>query len=100
MELRVRHATAELSDGTQIDDDPKTAAGKRPICLALALRPDVERHLREFAEPGPTGRRFVGRRGGIPRPRNFNRLWKKALARASVPPPEGLDLARTGTRHR
>lgn len=100
MELRVRHATAELSDGTQVDDDPKTEAGKRPICLPMALRPDVERHLRDFAEPGPTGRLFVGPRGGVPRRRNFNRVWKRALARASVPPPEGLhlhDLRHTGS---
>ena len=54
----------------------------------------------EFAEPGPTGRLFVGRRGGIPRRRNFNRVWKKALARAPIPPPEGLhlhDLRHTGS---
>jgi integrase len=68
--------------------------------LPLALRPDVEQHLRDFAEPGPTGRLFVGRLGGVPRPRNFNRLWKRALERASVPPPAGLhlhDLRHTGS---
>jgi integrase len=100
MELRVRRATAELTDGTQLDDDPKSEAGRRPISLPLELRPDVERHLAEFAEPGPTGRLFVGRLGGIPRRRNFNRVWKKALDGASVSPPEGLhlhDLRHTGS---
>ena len=33
MELRVRKATAEMEDGTQVDDDPKSEAGKRPISL-------------------------------------------------------------------
>lgn len=87
MELRVRRATAELSDGTQVDDDPKSEAGNRSISLPLALRPDVEQHLRDSAEPGPTGRLFVGRLGGVPRRRNFNRMWKRALSRASVPAP-------------
>jgi integrase len=100
MELRVRRATAEMEDGTQVDDDPKSEAGKRPISLPLELRPDVERHLAEFAEGGLDGRLFVGRLGGVPRRRNFTRVWKRALARAVVPPPEGLhlhDLRHTGS---
>jgi integrase len=90
MELKVRRATAEMADGTQVDDDPKSAAGKRPISLPLALRPDVEEHLRRFAEPGPTGRLFVGPQGGIPRRRNFSGTWRSALARSALPPPAGL----------
>jgi len=30
MELRVRRAMAEMEDGSQHDDDPKSRAGKRP----------------------------------------------------------------------
>ncbi|MFF3865625.1 hypothetical protein [Micromonospora sp. NPDC001898] len=38
MELRVRRATAKMEDGRQIDDDPKSEAGKRPISLPSGLR--------------------------------------------------------------
>jgi integrase len=100
MELRVRRATAEMEDGTQIDDDPKSEAGKRPISLPAGLRADVERHLAQFAESGLNGRLFLGAQGGIPRRRNFNRVWRKALAAAGVPDGLGLhlhDLRHTGS---
>jgi hypothetical protein len=59
-----------------------------------ALRTDVEVHVAGFAERGAMGRLFVGSRGGIPRRRNFNRVWKKALADAGVPASIGLHTAR------
>ncbi len=73
-ELRVRQATGEMQDGTQVDDDPKSAAGKRRISLPGGLRPAIEYHLATFAQSGPDGRPFVGPEGGIPRRRNFNRV--------------------------
>lgn len=100
MELRIRRATAEMEDGTQIDDDPKSEAGKRPISLPAALHGDVEWHLAHFAEGGPNGRLFLGAQGGIPRRRNFNRVWRKALAAAGIPESLGLhlhDLRHTGS---
>jgi len=100
MELRVSHATAEMQDGTLVDDDPKSLAGKRPISLPRALRTDIELHLGRYAEAGPTGRLFVGPQGGIPRRRNFNRVWKQALAVANVKTDPGLhlhDLRHTGS---
>jgi integrase len=100
MELRVKIATAEMEDGRQHDDDPKSRAGKRPISLPQALRHDMELHLDRFAEPGPNGRLFVGPLGGIPRRRNFNRVWKKALRDAQIPKEMDLhlhDLRHTGS---
>lgn len=100
MELRVRKATAEMEDGTQIDDDPKSEAGKRPITLPAALKTDIELHLARYAQPGPDGRLFVGPNGAVPRRRNFNRIWKKALADAGIPAEMGLhlhDLRHTGS---
>jgi integrase len=100
MELRVRHATAEMEDGTQVDDDPKSEAGKRPITLPGALRVDIEHHLSTFAQAGSHGRLFIGAQGGIPRRRNFNRVWKRALRDAGVPADLGLhlhDLRHTGS---
>lgn len=100
MELRVRTATAELQDGSQIDDEPKSRAGKRPVSLPRGLKPDIELHLARYAEPDPTGRLFIGPRGGVPRRRNFNRVWKKALDSAGIPAEMDLhlhDLRHTGS---
>jgi integrase len=100
MELRVVKATAEMEDGTQVDDDPKSEAGKRTTSLPAALRIDIEAHLSSFAQPGPSGRLFIGPDGGIPRRRNFNRVWKTALKTAGIPDTLGLhlhDLRHTGS---
>ncbi len=97
MELRIVKATAEMEDGTQVDDDPKSEAGKRTTSLPAALATDIEAHLARFAEPGPSGRLFVGPQGGIPRRRNFNRIWKRALRDAGIP--DTLDLHLHDLRH-
>ena len=100
MELRVRRATAEMEDGTQVDDDPKSEAGKRPISLPDGLRDDIEAHFERFAQPGPGGRLFIGPAGGIPRRRNFNRVWQAALKAAGIPSETNLhlhDLRHTGS---
>jgi integrase len=50
MELRVRRATAEMEYGTQVDDDPKSEAGKRPprrptsTCMICAIPAAPGRH--------------------------------------------------------
>lgn len=98
MELQVRKAVAEMEDGTQIEDDPKSEAGKRRVSLPAGLRGDIETHLAKHAQAGADGRLFVGARGGIPRRRNFNRVWKKALANAKVAQDLHLhDLRHTGS---
>jgi integrase len=100
MELRVRRATAEMEDGTQVDNDPKSEAGKRPISLPLGLRADIESHLGRYAQPGPDGRLFIGPQNAIPRRRNFNRVWHAALKAAGIPAETGLhlhDLRHTGS---
>lgn len=100
MELRVRRATAEMDHGIQVDDDPKSEAGKRPISLPDALRTDVKIHLGRYAQSSPAGRLFIGPEGGIPRRRNFNRIWHKALKDAGIPAELGLhlhDLRHTGS---
>jgi integrase len=100
MELRVEQATAEMQDGTQADGDPKSEAGKRPISLPSGLRGDVEIHLERYAQPGRDGRLFVGPLGGIPRRRNFHRVWTAALMSAGIPDDMNLhlhDLRHTGS---
>jgi integrase len=98
MEIQIRKAIAELEDGTQFEDDPKSAAGKRWVSLSKGLRGDIDAHLVKYAQAGPDGRLFVGARGGIPRRRNFNRIWKKALTDAKVTEDLHLhDLRHTGS---
>jgi integrase len=92
MELRVRRATAEMEDGTQMDDDPKSEAGKRPISLPNGLRVDIESHFENYTQPGARGRLFLGPQGGIPRRRNFHRIWQRALKDAGIPADTGLHL--------
>ena len=97
--LKVQRATGEMEDGTQYDADPKSEAGKRKITLPRALRSEIEHHLANFARPGLDGRLFVGPQGAVPRRRNFNRVWKRALKEAKVPDEMGLhlhDLRHTG----
>jgi hypothetical protein len=54
---------AEMQDGTQVDDDPKSEAAKRTTSLPAALQTDVETHLSQFAQAGPSGRVFIGPEG-------------------------------------
>lgn len=97
MELFVRKATAEMEDGTQTDDDPKSEAGRRPISLLKGLPTEIELHLSTYTQAGPHGRLFIGPAGGIPPRRNFNRVWKAALKNAGVP--AELDLHLHDLRH-
>jgi integrase len=96
-ELKVAVATGELDGGIQYDDDPKSDAGKRTIALPAAIAAELSEHLKVFAQPGLDGRLFVGPQGAIPKRRNFNRVWKKALKAAQVNPDLHLhDLRHTG----
>ena len=54
MELRVRVATTEMDDGTQVDRDPKSKAEERSISLPAGLQGDIETHLDRYAEAGRT----------------------------------------------
>jgi integrase len=62
-----------------------------------AILPELRAHMDTYAEPGPEGRVFVGPKGGTPRRRTFNRLWKRALRDAGANPDLHLhDLRHTG----
>jgi integrase len=64
------------------------------------LRADIEVHLAKYAQPGPSGRLFVGPSGAIPGRRNFTRTWKRAVTAARIPVDVGLrlhDLRHTGS---
>jgi len=96
-ELKVAIATGELDGGIQYDDDPKSDAGKRTIALPSAIAAELAEHLKVFALPGPDGRLFVGPQGGIPKRRNFNRVWKAAQVNPNL---HLHDLRHTGDARR
>ncbi|WP_306206171.1 tyrosine-type recombinase/integrase [Actinoplanes sp. RD1] len=97
MELRVTLATVEMEDGSQLDGDPKSEAGNRPISLLAGLKEDIQDHLKRFAQPGAEGLLFIDPQGGILRRRNFNRTWRAALHKAGIP--ATLDLHLHDLRH-
>jgi len=85
-------AEGDCGDGRRYPGRRRSEVGgqERPISLPPALHADIEVHLARFAEHGPYGRRFVGPLGGVPRRRNFNRVWKRAPTDAGIPADLGL----------
>lgn len=60
--VRVRRAAPELTTGKRAEGPTKSEAGKRLVVLPAFLRADLRRHLDWYAENGPDGLLFVGRR--------------------------------------
>ena len=87
---------AQLSNGRLIMKDPKSTAGRRAVPIPDELLDDLKRHLVLYAEPGESGRVFVGAKGGRLRRQNFRKLWVRAVAKAQVPPVHFHDLRHTG----
>jgi integrase len=87
---------AELNDGRLVMKDPKSVAGRRTVPIPDELLDDLKRHLELYAEPGESGRVFVGAKGGTLRRQNFRKLWVRAVAKAKVPAVHFHDLRHTG----
>jgi integrase len=97
--LRVDRAITQLNSGEQRVKGPKSDAGHRKVALPAVILPEIRTHLATagFTEPGPNGRLFLGPKKATPKRQNFNRIWKKALAKAKVNPELHLhDLRHTG----
>lgn len=96
-QLWVRKATGEMNSGEQVDGNPESDAGKRPIAWPKAIVPILREHLARYAQPGGDGRLFVGPKGGVPRRSNFNRIWEKTIKAAGANEDRHLhDLRHTG----
>lgn len=96
--VRVVRAVKEVG-GRQIIEGPKSDAGRRSVRLPRMILPDLEWHMRVFAEEGETGRLFVGPKGATPLRSNFNKVWKRALGKADVPGLHLHDLRHTGATY-
>ncbi len=96
-ELTVGVSKAVVEDRGRLSlGSTKSYAGARIVSIPSVVVPDIRSHLEWFAEPGPSGRVFVGPKGATPRRANFNRIWQNAVKAAEV---EGLrlhDLRHTG----
>ena len=96
MTVQVSRSVSEVG-GELVVKAPKSAAGVRRIALPTGLRDEVRAHLDEFAEPGRTGRVFVGPRGQTLRRSNWTKIWRPAKKAAGIPDGVHLhDLRHTG----
>lgn len=82
--------------GQLVEGPPKSAAGVRTVTFPAFLLADLQKHLREFAEPGPRGRVFVGPKGATPRRSNWSVQWSRATEAAGVNGLHFHDLRHTG----
>jgi integrase len=94
--VRVAVSTAELGDGRLIDDDPKSASGRRTVAFPQEIVPELKWHLECFAQAGDTGLVFVGPKGGRLRRSNFRKFWNKARAAVGLDELHFHDLRHTG----
>jgi integrase len=94
--VRVAVSTAELGDGRLIDDDPKSAAGRRTVAFPREITPELKWHMECFAQAGDNGLVFVGPKGGRLRRSNFRKFWNRARAAIGLDELHFHDLRHTG----
>lgn len=96
MTLTVCRSVSEVG-GRLVVKGPKSRAGLRTIALPSGLREDIQQHLDVYAEEGPEGRLFVGKRGDTLHRSNWAPVWAAARAAAGLDPGVHLhDLRHTG----
>lgn len=101
MAVRVVRSVVETATGEMLIAPPKSAAGVRTVALPRFLADELASHLAEYAEDGPDGLLFTGKRGGLLRRGNFRRetAWTQTVIKAGLP--EGFhfhDLRHTGNQ--
>jgi integrase len=94
--VRIIRSTAETDDGRLIDDDPKSAAGRRRVAFPKEIAPELRWHVERFAQAGDDGLVFIGPKGGRLRRSTFRRTWTKARSSIGLPDLHFHDLRHTG----
>jgi integrase len=94
--IRVVRALAQMNDGTLIDDEPKSRAGRRVVSVPLEIVPELRWHLERFALDRADGLVFVGPKGGRLRRSNFRDVWIKACDEVGRSGVHLHDLRHTG----
>ena len=103
--VRVERKRLRLASGQVIEDDPKSAAGRRSVALPTTVTAEIRQHLDTFVGPGEDDFVFTSPEG-LPLERsNFRiRVWVPATEAAGVAGlrfhdlrhPAGTLAARTG----
>jgi integrase len=94
--IRVVRSMAQMNDGTLIDDEPKSRAGRRVVSVPLEIVPELRWHLERFVLDSEDGLVFVGPKGGRLRRSNFRDLWIKACDGVRLSGVHLHDLRHTG----
>lgn len=94
--VHVSEQIQDLTDGTVIVGEPKSAAGRRTVAFPEALLPALRAHLDEWAAPGPNGLVFCGTRGQPLRRATLHSAWKRATEKVGVRELHFHDLRHTG----
>jgi integrase len=94
--IRVVRSMAQMNDGTLIDDEPKSRAGRRVVSVPLEIVPELRWHLERFVLDSEDGLVFVGPKGGRLRRSNFRDLWIKACDEVRLSGVHLHDLRHTG----
>jgi integrase len=96
MTVQVVEQYQELSNGSVILGPPKTDAGRRTVVIPDVLRPELDAHFAEYAEPGKKGLLFVGGTGQPVNRKTFYRAWNHACQTVGIPGFHFHDLRHTG----
>ncbi|MCE7011515.1 site-specific integrase [Kibdelosporangium philippinense] len=94
--VKVDRQSVQPDKGPMFEDDPKSAAGKRPIRLPAFLLSEIRTHLDVFVKPDETAWVFLGPKGARPKRNNFHGIWDKARRAAGIPDLHLHDLRHTG----
>jgi integrase len=84
--VKVDRQAVQPDKGPMFEDDPKSAAGKRPITLPAFLRKEIQNHLDVFVKPGETSWVFLGPKGSRPKRKNCHAIWDKVRRHPRSPP--------------
>jgi integrase len=94
--VRVERSLTELSGG-YLFGPPKSAAGRRVVVVPAVIRPALADHLTTFTASQPDALVFTSPNGAPMRDGNFRRrVWRPALAKASLSAMHFHDLRHTG----
>ena len=80
----VHSQLVEPEKGVQQRTDPKSEAGRRLITLPDFVVTELRHHLVAYVPNDVDAAVFAGPRGGLPRRRNWSRIWSKARHAAGV----------------
>ncbi|MBV2362253.1 tyrosine-type recombinase/integrase [Streptomonospora nanhaiensis] len=95
--VTIRETVYDLAE--LVPGKPKSKAGFRTVELPELIIGDLQRHLRDYAAPGPNGFVFVGVKGNQLRRANFSKYWADACAAVGLEGVHLHDLRHTGNTY-